>query len=169
MWRGLVVDGLGVTELLGPAAWRASAYGVGLILVNLVVFAWLFLRSPQRRWPAALMLTGQILLRDVTAQKQAQAQILEQQCALATLSEREHLARELHDDLGQALGYIKMQAQAARDRLAQGQATAADLNLAQLAPAAPGRKLARKPGSCRRCAVIKRIIERFSSRPGVPA
>ncbi len=287
MWRGFVVDGPGVTELLGPAGRAAVAYGVGLVLVNLVVFVWLFLRSPQHRWPVVLMLTGQIavrvafvahvgqviesdlplnvlgvaflfvmyatalfgfrifdpiamarqrvieqlhsgmlvldpqgrvislnpgagrilgqrpgdlkgrrmsdllppypdapldeteqteielclpeahsrkddgvgagpavrhyalaisslkdwrglevgrllLLRDVTAQKRAQAQILEQQRALAMLSERERLARELHDDLGQVLGYVKMQAQAARDRLAQGQAAAADLDLAQL-------------------------------------
>jgi PAS domain S-box-containing protein len=287
MWRGFVVDGLGGTSLVGPAGWVAVAYGVGLVLVNLVVFAWLFVRSPQHRWPAVIMLTGQIavrvayvahvgdaiqsdlplnvlgvaflfvmyafalfgfrifdptamarqrvieqlhagmlvldpqgrvlslnpgagrilgrpagdlkgqrigdllpaypdrpldeteqteielclpeahlrnddaagagpavrhyilaisplqdwrglevgrllLLRDVTAQKQAQVQILEQQRALAMLHERESLARELHDDLGQVLGYVKMQAQAARDRLAQGQAAAADLDLAQL-------------------------------------
>jgi len=293
MWRGFVVDGLGVTMLFGPAGQVAVAYGVGLILVNLVVFAWLFVRSPQHRWPVVLMATGQIavrvayvahvgqaiqselllnvlgvafmfvmyafalfgfrmfdpiamarqmvieqlhagilvldpqgqvislnpsagrilgqrpgdlkgrrmcdllpaypdrpldktgeteielclpeahsqkdngvgagpavryytlaisllkdwrglevgrllLLRDVTAQKQAQVQILEQQRALAMLHERESLARELHDDLGQVLGYVKMQAQAARDRLAQGQAAAADLDLAQLVAVAQG-------------------------------
>jgi signal transduction histidine kinase len=62
----------------------------------------------------------------------AQAQLLERQRALAMLSERERLARELHDDLGQVLGYVKMQAQAARDRLAQDQKAAADSDLAQL-------------------------------------
>src|SRR5512136_2688723 len=63
VWRGFVVDGLGVTSLVGPAGWGAVAYGVGLVLVNLVVFVWLFLRSPQHRWPVALMLTGQIMVR----------------------------------------------------------------------------------------------------------
>ena len=63
MWRGFVVDGLGVTTLVGPAGWVAVAYGVGLVLVNLVVFVWLFLRSPQHRWPVVLMVTGQIAVR----------------------------------------------------------------------------------------------------------
>ncbi len=73
-----------------------------------------------------------VMLRDVTEQKQTQAQILEQQRALATLQERERLARELHDGIGQVLGYVKLQAQAARDRLAQGQSAEADECLEQL-------------------------------------
>ena len=48
------------------------------------------------------------------------------------LHEREQLARELHDGLGQVLGYIKMQGQAARDLLAQNKVSAADRGLEQL-------------------------------------
>jgi signal transduction histidine kinase len=73
-----------------------------------------------------------VLLHDVTNQKRAQAQIIEQQRALAMLQEREQLARELHDGIGQVLGYVKMQAQAARDRLAQDQLAAADSDLEKL-------------------------------------
>lgn len=73
-----------------------------------------------------------LLLHDITAQKQAQAKFLEQQRSLAMLHEREQLARELHDGLGQVLGYIKMQGQAARDLLAQNKASAADRGLEQL-------------------------------------
>jgi signal transduction histidine kinase len=54
-----------------------------------------------------------LLLHDVTEQKQAQARILQQQRVLATLQERERLARELHDGIGQVLGYVGLQAQAA--------------------------------------------------------
>jgi signal transduction histidine kinase len=73
-----------------------------------------------------------LLLQDVTDQRRAQALIAEQQRALAMLQEREHLARELHDGIGQVLGYVKMQAQSARDRLALDQKAAADSQLAQL-------------------------------------
>ena len=73
-----------------------------------------------------------LLLHDVTAQKQAQAKFLEQQRSLAMLHEREQLGRELHDGLGQVLGYIKMQGQAARDLLAQNKNVAADNSLEQL-------------------------------------
>jgi signal transduction histidine kinase len=54
-----------------------------------------------------------LLLHDVTEQKRAQAQLLEQQRVVATLQEREHLARELHDGIGQVLGYVSMQVQTA--------------------------------------------------------
>ncbi len=73
-----------------------------------------------------------VLLDDVTRQKHAQSQLLEQQRALATLQERDRIARELHDSLGQVLGYVKMQAQAARQVLARDQAGEADGLLAQL-------------------------------------
>jgi signal transduction histidine kinase len=49
----------------------------------------------------------------VTEQKRAQTKILEQQRVVATLQERERLARELHDGIGQVLGYVSMQVQTA--------------------------------------------------------
>jgi PAS domain S-box-containing protein len=49
--------------------------------------------------------------RDVTSQKQAEAQLLAQQSELATLQERERIGRDLHDGLGQVMGYVNVQAQ----------------------------------------------------------
>jgi signal transduction histidine kinase len=83
-----------------------------------------------------LPLGSLILFRDVTEQRRAQAQTLEQQCALATLRERDRVARELHDSLGQVLGYVKMQTQAARTLLARDRASEADACLAQLSAVA---------------------------------
>jgi PAS domain S-box-containing protein len=54
-----------------------------------------------------------ILLHDITEQKRAQTQILEQQRKVATLQERERLARELHDGIAQTLGYVGIQTQSA--------------------------------------------------------
>ncbi len=73
-----------------------------------------------------------ITLHDITEIKRAQEHILQQQRALATLQERERVARELHDSLGQVLGYVKMQAQGARGLLARDQSAEADRYLAQL-------------------------------------
>jgi PAS domain S-box-containing protein len=58
---------------------------------------------------------------DITEHKRAQQQLLEQQHALATLRERERLARELHDSLGQVLGYVHTQAQVSRELLTSQQ------------------------------------------------
>ncbi|MCB9419300.1 MAG: PAS domain-containing protein [Ardenticatenaceae bacterium] len=74
-----------------------------------------------------------LLLHDITEQKQAQAQIIAQQRALAALQERERLARELHDSLGQTLAATHLQASAARHLLAQGQLDQTDQCLAQMA------------------------------------
>jgi nitrate/nitrite-specific signal transduction histidine kinase len=71
-------------------------------------------------------------LRDITERQRAQAHLLQQQRALAVLEERERLARELHDDLGQVMGYVNVQAQAVRELLATGQTEAADAHLARL-------------------------------------
>jgi hypothetical protein len=51
------------------------------------------------------------------------------------LQERDRVARELHDGLGQVLGFVKMQAQAAQGLLARDPKTA-DTYLAQLAAVA---------------------------------
>jgi len=59
-------------------------------------------------------LVGQLLLlHDTTEHRQAEARVLEQQEVVATLRERERIARELHDGIGQTLGYVGLQAQAA--------------------------------------------------------
>ncbi|MHB1483433.1 MAG: histidine kinase N-terminal 7TM domain-containing protein [Saccharofermentanales bacterium] len=52
-----------------------------------------------------------LLFRDMTSQRHSQELLLEQQRVVATLQERERLARELHDSIGQVLGYICMQVQ----------------------------------------------------------
>jgi signal transduction histidine kinase len=74
-----------------------------------------------------------ILFHDVTEQKQAQAQLLEQGRAIATLEERQRLARELHDSLGQVLGYVGFQAEAVRTLFRNGKSAAGDEQLARLA------------------------------------
>jgi signal transduction histidine kinase len=73
-----------------------------------------------------------LLLHDVTDQKQAQAQLVEQQRALATLKEREHMARELHDSLGQVLGYAGLQVDVAAKLSRDGQGEAAATHLDRL-------------------------------------
>jgi two-component system NarL family response regulator len=60
------------------------------------------------------------VIRDITQRKLAEQQVTAQQEALTILKEREHLARELHDNLGQVLGYINLHAQGIRDLLTEG-------------------------------------------------
>lgn len=52
-----------------------------------------------------------LLLTDTSEQRAAQEKIIEQQRVLATLKERELLARELHDDLAQVFSFIHTQGQ----------------------------------------------------------
>lgn len=98
--------------------------GAGLRQYSLAV-------SPLKDW-RGLEAGRLLLLRDVTEQKRAQAQILEQQRALAMLHEREHLARELHDSIGQVLGFASLKTEAARKLLADGKLAKADDQLARL-------------------------------------
>ena len=84
--------------------------------------------SPLRDW-RGLEAGRLLMLRDVTEQKQAQDQIIEQQRELAALGERERMARDLHDSLGQVLGYASFQVDAAAklSRDGQGETAAAQL------------------------------------------
>jgi PAS domain S-box-containing protein len=73
---------------------------------------------------------------DMRDRKRLEHDLLRQQRDLAVLHERERLARALHDDVGQVLGYVNMQTQAVRELLATGQTAAADSHLARLADVA---------------------------------
>ncbi|HSR32033.1 MAG TPA: histidine kinase N-terminal 7TM domain-containing protein [Anaerolineae bacterium] len=87
--------------------------------------------SPLTDW-RGLEIGRLLLLRDVTERRQAQAQLLEQQRALAMLREREHLARELHDSIGQVLGFASLKTGAARKLIADGKLANADDQLSHL-------------------------------------
>lgn len=77
-----------------------------------------------------------LLLRDVTEQRLAQNRIIEQQRTVARLQEREHLARELHDGIGQILGYVSIQAQTALKWMQNGNADKAGSVLGRIAEVA---------------------------------
>jgi signal transduction histidine kinase len=61
-----------------------------------------------------------LMLRDVTEQMHTQARLMEQQQIMATLRERERLARELHDGLAQSIAAAHLQASTAKLLLTQG-------------------------------------------------
>ena len=64
IWRRLEVgSGGSVVLLYGPAGAILVAYGLGLFLLYAKVFLGLFIRSPQHRWPVALMLIAQVASR----------------------------------------------------------------------------------------------------------
>ena len=77
-----------------------------------------------------------VLFDDITDSKRAEEQLLEQERALAAVQERERMARELHDSIGQVLGYVSMQADATRKLLVDGRAAEAGGQLARLAEVA---------------------------------
>jgi signal transduction histidine kinase len=77
-----------------------------------------------------------LLLHDITEQRQAQARIMEHQEVVATLRERERLARELHDGIGQAFGYVSLQTQAALQWVRSGNMEKAETVLGRLAEVA---------------------------------
>jgi PAS domain S-box-containing protein len=76
-----------------------------------------------------------LMVRDVTALRRAEALALGRERALSALEEREHVARELHDGIAQVLGFVRLQAEAARGLLRRDPATA-EAYLTRLAEAA---------------------------------
>ena len=80
----------------------------------------------------ALTIGHLLMLRDVTERRHAQALLLEHQRTLAILQERERLARELHDNLGQVLAFVTTQGQAIHRLLARGEIAEADDHVGRL-------------------------------------
>ncbi len=90
-----------------------------------------YLAGPQGEFAGLIGIT-----RDIAQRREQEQHQLAQQRALSALEERERLARELHDSLGQVMGYINVQSQAALAHLENGQAElsrAALQHLAELA------------------------------------
>jgi signal transduction histidine kinase len=73
-----------------------------------------------------------LLLHDATAQREAQTRLVEQQRAQAMLQEREQLARELHDNLGQVFAFVSVQGQTVRRLLDRGDVVSARDRLERL-------------------------------------
>jgi PAS domain S-box-containing protein len=67
-WFWAALSGAGSLQpQFGVLAWIANVYGMGLVLVNLAAFTWLFIRSPQHRWPVAVIVAGQLTGRALYA------------------------------------------------------------------------------------------------------
>ena len=77
-----------------------------------------------------------VLYHDVTEQRQTQAQLVADQRTMATLEERERLARELHDTLVQTLAAIRLQAETADLLLERGDTKDGRTQLTRLADTA---------------------------------
>ncbi|NIM92122.1 MAG: response regulator [Anaerolineales bacterium] len=71
-------------------------------------------------------------LGSTTERLQSEQHILENELHLAALEERERIGRELHDDLGQMIGYIGTQTLAAQARLEKGEINEVQAILEQL-------------------------------------
>ena len=66
IWRRLEFGANGsLTETYAAAGAIVVAYATGMFLLYVAIFAWLFIRSPQHRWPVVLMLLGQVASRVV--------------------------------------------------------------------------------------------------------
>lgn len=73
-----------------------------------------------------------LMIRDISEQKNTQFELLKSQRENAVQEERMRMARDLHDDLGQILGFINVQAQAVQGYLEQDRYQEANACLARL-------------------------------------
>lgn len=130
-WSARHAVGEDVAEILGrwPQAGRALTDAAGLSGESVIEIddkeaSYEFRFSPLLS-PGKLTIGRIIVIRDVTEQRRARDAMVRQQRALAAMEEREALARDMHDDICQVLGYLNLQLQSAQGRLARGQTAAA--------------------------------------------
>jgi PAS domain S-box-containing protein len=76
------------------------------------------------------------VLHDITELRRAEDAVLRHERALSVAREREHMARDLHDSIGQVLANAAMQADAARKLLRDGRLPEAEALLERLADVA---------------------------------
>ncbi len=133
------IIGLPLMEQIPPDEIEHITEKLGLLAVTKFVMSEsAFFRKDGSRMEVEIsgrmLSNGHILgiMRDITERKaaekalqQAQNKLMENERAMATYQERERLARELHDSIGQTFGYINMQADAIRELVNRGDREAA--------------------------------------------
>jgi PAS domain S-box-containing protein len=105
-----------IPELLGPCTDRSithSEFVTYKVGVQLVYEAFLSPLTDHK----GILIGRLVVTNDITKKKQEEQKDLKQQWKLAVIEERERLARDLHDNLGQVLGFINLQAQGIRQEL----------------------------------------------------
>ena len=122
------IIGLPLMEQIPPDEIEHITAKLGLLAVTkFVVSESAFYRKDGSRMEVEIsgrmLSNGHILgiMRNITERKQAekalrdaQHKLMENEREMALLNERERLARELHDSIGQTFGYISMQSEAIR-------------------------------------------------------
>jgi len=105
-----------IPELLNACKDKNKAHSEFSIRVNELSRVYEVLLSPLTDTKGVLI--GRLIVTyDVTERKQVQQEYMKQQRKLAANEERENLARDMHDNLGQVLGFINLQAQGIRQEL----------------------------------------------------
>lgn len=96
------------------------------------VFGCLSIATQQRRSFTEQEVTVLQQLAQLAALAIENARLYEQVQELATHQERERLAREMHDGLGQVLGYLQLKARSIEDMLGEGKVTEAKKEMQEL-------------------------------------
>ena len=144
------IIGLPLMEQIPPDEIEHITAKLGLLAVTkFVVSESAFYRKDGSRMEVEIsgrmLSNGHILgiMRNITERKQAekalrdaQHKLMENEREMALLNERERLARELHDSIGQTFGYISMQSEAIREFIGRGDVESAQPLLARLSEVA---------------------------------
>lgn len=127
-----------------------------------------------REWPLGHL----IIFHDITESRRAWDRLVEQQKWHAVLEERERLARELHDSMGQALAAVQLQVEAANELASRGEHAAARNYMSRLIDMTGaaqanireyllGSKTILSPGE-NGLAGLGNYVEQFSENFGIP-
>lgn len=106
----------GIPDLLHVCinkSYTRSEFSIGKNELARVYEAWLSPLTDNK----GLLIGRLVVAYDITARKLAQQEYLKQQWKMAVTEERERMARDLHDNLGQVLGFINFQAAGIRQEL----------------------------------------------------
>ena len=95
---------------------------------------------------------------ELAARETAQAQIIQDQRNLVIAEEHERIGRDLHDGLGQSMGYLNVEMQTVQTLLGQGQTEAAMDGLQHMAVVTKNAYASirgtERPGGCARTAFL---------------